>query len=515
MDILSNLTTGFGVVLRPETLLFVFIGVTVGTAIGVLPGIGPSLTISLLLPVTFGLEPIDAFVMFGGIFYGAMYGGSTTSILVNTPGESSSVVTAIDGFQMAKKGRGGAALATAAIGSFFAGTFATICLMVAAPLLVRFALNFGAPEYFALMLLALSAVTGLAGQSAPKAFFATLLGLAMGMVGIDLQTGQARFTFGSLQMMGGINPVTVAVGLFAVGEVFWAAGTIKVIHEETVALRGSLMMSREEWRRSLPAWARGSVIGFFIGVLPGAGATIASFLSYNAEQRFAKGRADLGKGAIEGVAGPEAANNASAGGALVPLLALGIPGSATTAVMLVAFQIYGLRPGPLLFQQQSELVWGLIASLYVANAALLILNLPLVRLWVKLLDVPKPVLYTSILVFSLLGVYADTQSVFSMFLLVALGAIGFLLRRYDFPLAPVVLGAVLGPMIEQEYRRALAISVSDYSVFFTRPIAAVLMALVIMSFLVPIFNAVWRRSRARAGVAQAAVTAASSGDAEE
>jgi putative tricarboxylic transport membrane protein len=335
------------------------------------------------------------------------------------------------------------------------------------------------------------------------------------MVGIDLQTGQARFTFGSLNMMGGINPVTVAVGLFAVGEVFWAAGTIKVVHEETVALRGSLLMNREEWRRSLPAWARGSVIGFIIGVLPGAGATIASFLSYNAEQRFSRGRADLGKGAIEGVAGPEAANNASAGGALVPLLALGIPGSATTAVMLVAFQMYGLRPGPLLFQQQSDLVWGLIASLYIANAALLILNLPMVRLWVKLLDVPKPVLYTSILVFSLLGVYADTQSVFSMFLLVALGAVGFFLRRYDFPLAPVVLGAVLGPMIEQEYRRSLAISVSDYSVFFTRPIAAVLMTLVVMSFLVPIFNAVWRRSRAQAGVPQVAVTVASGGEAEE
>jgi putative tricarboxylic transport membrane protein len=497
-DILSNLTSGFGTVLRPEYLLFVFIGVVVGTAIGVLPGIGPSLTISLLLPITFGLDPIAAFIMFGGIFYGAMYGGSTTSILVNTPGESSSVVTAIDGFQMAKKGRGGAALATAAIGSFVAGSFATLALMLLAPLLVRFALQFGAPEYFALMLLALSAVTGLAGQSAPKAFFATLLGLAMGMVGIDLQTGQARFTFGSLNMLGGIDAVMVAVGLFAVGEVFWAAATIKVTHDETVALRGSLLMTREEWRRSLPSWLRGSVIGFFIGILPGAGATIASFLSYNAEQRFARGRAELGKGAIEGVAGPEAANNASAGGALVPLLALGIPGSATTAVMLVAFQMYGLRPGPLLFQQQADLVWALIASLYLANAALLVLNLPMVRMWIKLLEVPKPLLYTSILVFSLLGVYADTQNVFSMFLLIGLGVLGFVLRRYDFPLAPVVLGAVLGPMIEQEFRRGMAISQNDASVFFTRPISGVLMALVIFSFVTPVLNALWVRLRARA-----------------
>ncbi len=503
-DILSNLTTGFGTVLRPEYLLYVFIGVTVGTAIGVLPGIGPSLTISLLLPITFGLDPIAAFIMFGGIFYGAMYGGSTTSILVNTPGESSSVVTAIDGFQMAKKGRGGAALATAAIGSFVAGTFATLALMLMAPLLVRFALRFGAPEYFALMLLALSAVTGLAGQSAPKAFFATLLGLAMGMVGIDLQTGQARFTFGSLNMLGGIDAVMVAVGLFAVGEVFWAAATIKATHEESVALRGSLLMTREEWRRSLPSWLRGSLIGFGIGILPGAGATIASFLSYSAEQRFARGRAELGHGAIEGVAGPEAANNASAGGALVPLLALGIPGSATTAVMLVAFQMYGMRPGPLLFQQQGDLVWALIASLYLANIALLVLNLPMVRIWVKLLEVPKPLLYTSILVFSLLGIYADTQNVFSMFLLIGLGLLGFFLRRYDFPLAPVVLGAVLGPMIEQEFRRAMAISQNDASVFFTRPLSGVLMALVILSFVAPIATAVWARLRARSAPAVAA-----------
>ncbi|MCB0024689.1 MAG: tripartite tricarboxylate transporter permease, partial [Caldilinea sp.] len=306
-------------------------------------------------------------------------------------------------------------------------------------------------------------------------------------------------------LLGGIDPVMVAIGLFAVGEVFWAAGTFKRTVEETVTLEGNLLMNREEWQRSWPAWIRGTLIGFFTGVLPGAGATIASFLSYNAEQRFAKGRADLGKGAIEGVAGPEAANNASAGGALVPLLALGIPGSATTAVMLVAFQIYGLRPGPLLFQQQADLVWGLIASLYIANLALLVLNLPMVRMWIKLLDVPKPVLYAGILTFSLLGVYSDTQNTFSMVILLALGVVGFLLRRYDFPLAPVVLGAVLGPLIEQEYRRSLAISVNDYTVFFTRPISLVLMTLVAMAFLVPLFNAIWKASRRGAHVPAADV----------
>lgn len=492
-DIWNSILHGFAVVLTPQNLLFMTLGVLIGTAIGVLPGIGPSLTISLLLPVTFGLDPVAAFVMFGGIYYGAMYGGSTTSILVNTPGESSSVVTAIDGFQMAKRGRGGAALATSAIGSFFAGTVATLALMLLAPLLVRFALSFGAPEYFALMLLALSAVTGLAGRSAPKALFATLFGLALSMIGIDMQTGQARFTFGNLMLLGGIDAVTIAIGLFAVGEVFWAAATMRGVHEETLKLQGSLLMTKDEWRRSFPAWVRGTVIGFVTGVLPGAGATVASFLSYNAEQRFAKGRKELGQGAIEGVAGPEAANNAAAGGAMVPLLALGIPGSATTAVMLVAFQMYGLRPGPLLFAEQGDLVWGLIASLYIANVLLLILNLPLVRIWVKLLDVPKPVLYTAILVFSMLGVYADTQNSFSMILLLVLGVIGFLFRKVDVPLAPVVLGAVLGPMLEQEFRRALAISVNDYSVFFTRPISAVLLALVAISFLVPFINALLKR----------------------
>ena len=492
-DIWNSILHGFAVVLTPQNLLFMTLGVLIGTAIGVLPGIGPSLTISLLLPVTFGLDPVAAFVMFGGIYYGAMYGGSTTSILVNTPGESSSVVTAIDGFQMAKRGRGGAALATSAIGSFFAGTVATLALMLLAPLLVRFALSFGAPEYFALMLLALSAVTGLAGRSAPKALFATLFGLALSMIGIDMQTGQARFTFGNLMLLGGIDAVTIAIGLFAVGEVFWAAATMRGVHEETLKLQGSLLMTKDEWRRSFPAWVRGTVIGFVTGVLPGAGATVASFLSYNAEQRFAKGRKELGQGAIEGVAGPEAANNAAAGGAMVPLLALGIPGSATTAVMLVAFQMYGLRPGPLLFAEQGDLVWGLIASLYIANVLLLILNLPLVRIWVKLLDVPKPVLYTAILVFSMLGVYADTQNSFSMILLLVLGVIGFLFRKVDVPLAPVVLGAVLGPMLEQEFRRALAISVNDYTVFFTRPISAVLLALVAISFLVPFINALLKR----------------------
>jgi putative tricarboxylic transport membrane protein len=502
----ANLGTGFGTALSPLNLLFGFIGVVVGTAIGVLPGIGPALTISLLLPLTFGLDPATAFILFGGIYYGAMYGGSTTSILVNTPGESASVVTTLDGFRMAKQGRGGAALATAAIGSFFAGTFATLMLMLLAPALVEFALKFGPPEYFAIMFLALTAVTGLAGESAPKAMFATLLGLGIGMVGIDLQTGQARFTFGSPHLLSGIDIVTAAIGLFAIGEVLWTAGTFRHVQEETIKTTGTLWMSRDEWSRSAPAWARGSLLGFIIGILPGAGATVATFLSYNLERRSSKTPEKFGTGMIEGVAGPEAANNASAGGSLVPLLALGIPGSGTTAMMLAAFQLYGLRPGPLLFAQRPELVWGLIASLYIGNALLLLLNLPLVGLWIKMLDVPKPLLFGSILVFSVLGVYSNEGSLIGLLVLLLLGLLAFFMRRHGFPMAPVVLGVVLGPLIEQEFRRSLLISVGNPAIFFTRPLSMVILILAFLSLLIPFAEILWKRYQARQGRAVAVPT---------
>lgn len=496
-QLLANLGTGFGTALTPTNLLFGLIGVMTGTAIGVLPGIGPALTIALLLPLTFGLEPTTAFIMFGGILYGAMYGGSTTSILVNTPGESASVVTTLDGFKMAKQGRGGAALATAAIGSFVAGTFATFMLMLLAPVLVEFALRFGPPEYFAIMCLALTAVTGLAGDSAPKAMFATLLGLGIGMIGIDLQTGQARYTLGSPELLGGVDVVVAAIGLFAIGEVFWNAATFKRIREEIVRTTGSLLMTRDEWKRSIPAWIRGTLIGFFIGVLPGAGATVASFLSYNAERRASKTPEKFGTGMIEGVAGPEAANNASAGGALVPLLALGLPGSGTTAMMLAAFQLYGLRPGPLLFSQKPELVWGLIASLYIGNALLLLLNLPLVGIWVRMLDIPKPLLFSGILVFSVLGVYALNNSVAELLMLFALGVTAFFMRRHGFPMAPIVLGVVLGPLIEQEFRRAMLISVGNPLIFFTRPISLTILLLAILSLVGPSAAQAWSNWRQR------------------
>ncbi len=486
MDIFGALLGGFAIALTPGNLLYAGIGVLLGTAIGVLPGIGPALTISLLLPITFGLDPVPAFIMFGGIYYGAMYGGSTTSILVNTPGESASVVTAIDGYQMAKKGRAGAALATSAIGSFVAGTIATFLLMVLASALVPLAVRIGPPEYFAIMLLALAAVTSLAGTSAPKALFATLLGLALGLVGLDNQTGLNRLTFGIDELENGIDVVLGAIGLFAIGEVFAYASTLRSQQaEERVTLKGSIWMSREEFRRSVPAWLRGSAIGFFIGALPGAGATIASFVSYAVERMTSRHKDEFGKGAIEGVAAPEAANNASAGGALVPLLGLGIPGSGTTAVMIAAFQIYGLQPGPLLFERRPDLVWALIASLYLANAMLLVLNLPLVGIWIRLLDIPKPLLYSGILVVSALGVYSLNRNAFDLLVAFVLGLMGYLMRRFDYPLAPVILGIVLAPLIDQNLRRGMIMTSGDIVAFLTRPATAAILVIALAFLLLP------------------------------
>ena len=499
----DNLAVGFGAALAPLNLLFGLVGVTLGTAVGVLPGIGPALAISMLLPLTFGLDPAAAFIMFGGIYYGAMYGGSTTSILVKMPGEASSVMTALDGYPMTCQGRGGAALATAAIGSFIAGTFATVMLMLMAPVLVEFALGFGPWEYFALMALALTAVTGLSGDSPSKGAFATLLGLALGTIGIDLQTGQARFTFGAQGLLGGINVVVVTVGLFAVGEVFWYAATRRTSTTERPRVGGPVRLTQEDWRRSFPAWVRGSLIGFLTGVLPGAGATVAGFLSYDAERRLSKVPEEFGKGAIEGVAGPEAANNASAGGSLVPLLALGVPGSGTTAVMLAAFQTYGLQPGPLLFAQDSVLVWGLIASLYVSNVLLLVLNLPLIKIWVRLLQVPTALLFAAVLAFSTLGVYTLNHNIFDVGVVYVIGMLGFFMRRYGFPLAPTILAVVLGPLLEQEFRRAMAISDGDPTVFVTRPLSAAILVLAVVVVAAPVLGrslaARRRRDDRRAG----------------
>jgi putative tricarboxylic transport membrane protein len=486
-DLLAHLAIGFGVALSPVNLLAGFAGVILGTAVGVLPGIGPAVGISLLLPMTFGLDPATAFIMFGGIYYGSMYGGSTTSILVNTPGDASAAVTTIDGTQMARRGRAGAALTTAAIGSFVAGTFGTAMLMMMAPALVEVSLRFGPPEYFALMLLALTAVSALAGSSRAHAAASLFLGLAIGTIGIDLQTGVPRLTLGFPELLGGIDVVLAAVGLFAIGEVLWVAATTTTEDAARPAVVGKLMMTGDEWRRSIPAWVRGTLIGFGVGLLPGAGGTTATFISYSVERSTSKHAAEFGEGAIEGVAGPEAANNASAAGAMVPLLGLGLPGSGTTAIMLAAFQLYGLTPGPLLFEQKPELVWGLIASLYIGNVLLLVLNLPLVGVWVKLLQVPQPILAGVIVLFATLGAYSINGSIGDVTIAFALGALAFLLRRFDFPLPPVLLGLVIGPLLEQELRRSLAISGGDATIFFTRPVATTIVVITLLVTLLPLF----------------------------
>jgi len=489
MDIWNNVVLGFSVALTPFNLLLALIGVFLGTVIGVLPGIGPMTGIALLIPITFGLPPNSAIILMAGIYYGAMYGGSTTSILVNAPGESSSVVTCIDGFEMAKKGRAGPALAAAAIGSFIAGTFATIMLMVLGPAIAQFALNFGPPEYFALMLTGLTVVTSLAGRSLVKALLATTFGLAFSTIGIDLQSGVSRFTFGNLEMLDGLEFLVVAIGLFALSEVLANLADMRQAVSERLSIKGGLWLTKEDWKRATPAFIRGTLSGFFVGGLAGAGAAVASFVSYGLEKSASKHKDELGHGAIEGVAGPEAANNAAAGGAMIHLLCLGIPGSGTTAIMLGALLMLGLQPGPLLFQQQPDFVWGLIASMYVGNVMLLVLNLPLVGMWVKILDIPLYLLVLFIILFSFLGVYTVNNSVQDLVLMVGFGVFGYILRRLDIPAAPIILAMVLGDLMEQALRQSLIISDGSLGIFFTRPISIILLMLAVIS----ITNPYWKQ----------------------
>ncbi len=485
MEGLSALLEGFAAAITPINIMWAFVGATIGTAIGVLPGIGPALTIAMLLPVTAKIEPTGALIMFAGVYYGAMFGGSTTSILLNTPGESASLVTAMEGNAMAKRGHAAAALATAAIGSFVAGTLATLMLSLFAPYMVEIALKFGPAEYFAIMVLAFSTVSALMGKSSLRGMTSLFAGLAVGMVGIEATTGQARFTVGLMELTDGIDVVLVAVGLFAVGEALY-----NVIYErdETSVvqkLKGSMMMTREQWSRSWKPWLRGTFIGFPFGSIPAGGAEIPTFISYSLEKKLSKNKDEFGKGAIEGVAGPEATNNAAATGTLVPLLTLGIPTTATAAMLLAAFQNYNLQPGPLLFESNPALVWGLIASLYIGNIMLLVLNLPLAGVWARLLTIPRPLLYAGILVFAALGAYSLRQSTFDLALLLVIGLLGVAMRRYDFPTAPVIVGMILGPLAEKNFRNALAISEGDFSVFVTRPIAATILALALAAILMP------------------------------
>jgi putative tricarboxylic transport membrane protein len=485
METLLALVHGLAVAIQPHNLLFALIGVLLGTAVGVLPGIGPALTVALLLPVTYKLDPAGSLIMFAGIYYGGMYGGSTTAILINTPGESASMATALEGNKMAKAGRGGPALATAAIGSFVAGTLATLGLTFLAPWLVEVAVKFGPEDYFALMCVAFVTVSATFGDSPVRGLTSLFIGLVLGLVGIDRLTGQARLDFGVPELLDGIEVTTLAVGLFAVGEALYVASRRHHAQETLEPVRGSLWMTREDWARSWKPWLRGTLFGFPIGALPAGGAEIPTFLSYSTERRLAAKPEEFGHGAIEGVAGPEAANNASAAGTLVPLLTLGLPTSATAAMMLAGFQQYGLNPGPLLFADKPDLVWGLIASLYIANAMLLILNLPLVGLWVRLLAIPQPWLYAGILVFATTGTIAAKPSIIELMMLAAFGLMGFLMRRFDYPIAPVVVGLILGPVAESQLRRALSISLGDPLVLVQSPISATLLAVALLALIAP------------------------------
>jgi putative tricarboxylic transport membrane protein len=487
MEIINNLATGFAVALAPINLLYCFLGSFIGTAIGVLPGLGPPATIALLLPVTYGIPATSAVILLAGIFYGAMYGGSTTSILLNIPGEAASVVTCLDGYQMARQGRAGAALAISAFGSFIAGTLSIVGLMLLAPPLAAFAIKFGPPENFALLVLGLMMVGYLAGASMTKGLMMACLGLLLGTVGLDPIMGTQRFTYGIFKLSEGFEFILVAMGLFGIGEVLVnVEQTIKAEIFET-KIRG-LLPNREEWRTVAAPIARGSLLGFFIGVLPGGGAIISSFISYALEKKLSKHPERFGKGAIEGVAAPEAANNSAATGSFIPLLTLGVPGNASIAMIFAALLVHGIRPGPLLVAEKPEVFWGLVASMYIGNVMLLVLNLPLIGLWVRLLRVPYPLLAPLILVFVLIGAYSVNNSAFDVGITIAFGFFGYLMRKFDFEPAPLVLAMILGPQLEASLRRSLIYSHGELGVFFERPIAAALMALALLMLLSPILR---------------------------
>jgi putative tricarboxylic transport membrane protein len=494
MDLWSQLLGGFATAATPVNLLWAFVGCALGTAIGVLPGLGPAVTVAMLLPITAQVEPTASMIFFCGIYYGAMYGGSTTSILLNTPGETGTMVTALEGFKMARHGRAGAALATSAIGSFVAGTVATVLVTLFSPWMAEFAVQLGPPEYFALMLLAFTTVSAVLGRNTLRGLTALFIGLALGLVGIDQITAQVRFTGGVPEFMDGIEVVLVAVGLFAVAECLYNA-LYEGKTRSDLNRMGRVHMTGTEWRRSWPAWLRGTFIGFPFGTIPAGGSEIPTFLSYAAERKLSRHPEEFGTtGAIEGVAGPEAANNSAVTATLVPLLTLGIPTSVTAAILLSALQNYGINAGPQLFQTSSTLVWALIASLYIGNVMLLVLNLPLVGLWVKLLKIPKAPLYAGILVFATVGVYGMRQSAFDLWLMVALGLVGVLMRRFDFPVAPTIVGLILGPLAEAQMRNALSIGQGQWTVFIERPMSATLLVIVALVLVGP---PLWRLTRRR------------------
>jgi len=470
----ANLAHGFGVALSLDNLLFALLGAFIGTAIGVLPGIGPVATISLLLPITFGQPATTAIIMLAGIYYGAQYGGSTTAILLNLPGEVSSVVTTLEGYKMARNGRAGAALTIAAVGSFFAGSVATVLVAASGPLLTEVALSFGPADYFSLMLLGLIISAVLAQGSVVKSVAMVVLGVALGLVGTDVQTGQQRFTFGVPELSDGLNFAAMAMGVFGIAEII-ANLERPEVRSVLSSKVGRLFLTREEFKRAIPSVLRGTVVGSALGILPGGGASLASFGSYMMERKMSRGRNEFGNGAIEGVAGPEAANNAAAQTSFIPLLTLGIPGNAVMALMVGALIIQGIQPGPRMVESQPDLFWGLICSMWIGNLMLLVINLPMIGMWVKLLQVPYKYMYPAILTFCAIGVYSINNNVFDVYQTVFFAVLGYVFAKLKMEPAPLLVGFVLGPMMEEHLRRAMLLSRGDPSVFIERPISAVLL----------------------------------------
>jgi putative tricarboxylic transport membrane protein len=490
MNMLHDLFFGFGIAFLPANLLACFVGVLVGTLVGVLPGIGPAGAMALLLPITFGISPVTATIMLAGIYYGAMYGGSTTSILVNIPGEAASVVTCMDGYQMARQGRAGPALGIAAFGSFIAGTFGIVGVMLLATPLAEFALKFGPPEYFSLVCLGLCVLIFLTQGSVLRGLIMAGFGLFLSLIGQDVISGSARFSFGLIGLVDGVGLVPLVMGLFGISEILLNLEKLeeRLIIETKIR---NLFPSREDWRRSAKPIGRGTILGFFLGILPGGGAIIASFVSYALEKRFSRHPEQFGKGAIEGVAGPEAANNAASSGSFIPLFSLGIPSNVIMALLLGALMIHGLRPGPLILSEHPDLFWGTVASMYVGNVMLLALNLPLIGIWVQILKIPYKTLFPLILLFCLVGAYSVSTNIFDIYVMIVFGLMGYVLRKLNYEPAPLVLAFVLGPLLEQNLRQALILSDGSMSIFFVRPLSAgslVIATLLLLSALLPSFQ---------------------------
>lgn len=495
MGNLELLLEGFQSALSAQNLMYGLLGTFLGTLVGVLPGIGPALAIALLLPVTFSVEPTSALIMFAAVFYGAMYGGSTTSILLNTPGEAGAVITSLEGHQMAKRGRAGAALTTAALGSFVAGLIATIFLAAAAPALAELALKVQPAGYVALILAAFITVGTLLGNSRVRGLVSLSVGLIIGLVGLDQQTGINRMNFGIQEATDGIEVIVVVISFFALGEVIYYASRFKDEAWKVLPVKGKVWMDRNDFKRSWKPWLRGTAIGFPMGIIPAGGSEVPTFMSYSLEKKLSKNKEEFGSGAIEGVAGPEAANNANAAGVLVPLLALGLPTSATAAIMLVALRNFNIQPGPMLFEMNGPLVWTLIASLFIGNTLLLLINLPLIRIWVQLLQIPRHYLYAGITTFGLLGAYSLNNSLFDMRMALILGFIGYLFRRFGVPNTPLVLGVILGPVLEIQFRQAIQLSNGDYSILIAGLLPKVIyLGLILVTFLPNIINLLKKRA---------------------